>query len=121
VPTLVDIAGGPKGDGLKKQIEAGKYPGIVNTTLDAVDQRDYLEGKKRLCVTTSSTTAVRIPSAVRYNNWKFYYAMVPTTRHSKTLSATHLRPGEIVSADKQLYTMYSRAADKLQFRAWILR
>ena len=29
VPTFVDIAGGPKGDDLKKQIEAGKYPGIV--------------------------------------------------------------------------------------------
>src|SRR5262249_38521928 len=29
VPTLVDIAGGAKGDGLKKQIEAGQYPGIV--------------------------------------------------------------------------------------------
>ena len=27
MPTFVDIAGGPKGDGLKKQIEAGKYPG----------------------------------------------------------------------------------------------
>ena len=26
VPTLVDIAGGPKGDGLKRQIEAGQYP-----------------------------------------------------------------------------------------------
>ncbi len=45
VPTLVNIAGGPKGDGLKKQIEAGKYPGIIKTTLDGVDQRDYLEGK----------------------------------------------------------------------------
>ena len=45
LPTLVDIAGGPKGDGLKKQIEAGQYPGIVKTTLDGVDQRDYLEGK----------------------------------------------------------------------------
>ena len=45
VPTLVDIAGGPKGDGLKQQIEAGKYPGIVKTTLDGFDQRDYLEGK----------------------------------------------------------------------------
>ena len=30
VPTFVDIAGGPKGDGLKKQIEAGQYPGIVS-------------------------------------------------------------------------------------------
>jgi len=26
LPTLVDIAGGPKGDALKKQIEAGQYP-----------------------------------------------------------------------------------------------
>ena len=42
LPTLVDIAGGPTGDGLKKQIEAGKYPGIVKTTLDGVDQRAYL-------------------------------------------------------------------------------
>ena len=47
LPTLVDIAGGPKGDELKKQIEAGKYPGIVKTTLDGFDQRDYLEGKSR--------------------------------------------------------------------------
>ncbi len=36
LPTFVDIAGGPKGDGLKKQIEAGQYPGIVKTTLDGV-------------------------------------------------------------------------------------
>src|SRR5262249_426664 len=45
VPTLVNIAGGPSGDGLKKRIEAGQYPGIVKTTLDGFDQRDYLEGK----------------------------------------------------------------------------
>jgi arylsulfatase len=45
LPTFVNIAGGPKGDGLKKQIEAGQYPGIVKTTLDGVDQRDFLEGK----------------------------------------------------------------------------
>ena len=45
VPTLVDIAGGPKGDGLKQRIEAGQYPGIVKTTLDGVNQRDYLDGK----------------------------------------------------------------------------
>ena len=44
VPTLVDIAGGPKGNALRDQIEAGGYPGIVKTTLDGVDQRDYLEG-----------------------------------------------------------------------------
>jgi hypothetical protein len=44
LPTLVDIAGGPKGDSLRKQIETGSYPGVVKTTLDGVDQRDYLEG-----------------------------------------------------------------------------
>ena len=80
VPTFVDIAGGPKGDGLKKQIEAGKYPGIVKTTLDGVDQRDYLEGKTEQSARdyffyyTGPT-----PSAVRYKNWKFYYTMEGST------------------------------------------
>ena len=45
VPTFVDIAGGPKGDELKKQIEKGAYKGIVKTTLDGVDQTDYLTGQ----------------------------------------------------------------------------
>jgi len=80
LPTLVDIAGGPKGDALKKQIEAGSYPGIVRTTLDGVDQRAYLEG-------TSENSERDIffyytgpkPSAVRYKNWKMYYSMVPTS------------------------------------------
>jgi arylsulfatase len=76
LPTLVDIAGGPKGDGLKKQIEAGKYPGIVKTTLDGFDQRDYLEGKTEKSARDyffyySGAT----PSAVRYKNWKMYYSM----------------------------------------------
>ena len=80
VPTLVNIAGGPKGDALKKRIEAGQYLGIVKTTLDGVDQRDYLEGK-----TDKSAREVFFyytgaqPSAVRYKNWKFYYTMVPDT------------------------------------------
>ena len=46
LPTLVDIAGGPKGDALKTQIEAG-LSGIVKTTLDGFDQRAYLEGTKQ--------------------------------------------------------------------------
>ena len=76
VPTLVDIAGGPKGDGLKQQIEAGQYPGIVKTTLDGVNQRDYLEGKSEKSARDyffyySGST----PSAVRYKNWKMYYTM----------------------------------------------
>jgi len=79
LPTLVDIAGGPKGDALKKQIEAGKYPGIVKTTLDGFDQRDYLEGKTKESArdTFFYYTGSR-PSAVRYKNWKFYYTMVGT-------------------------------------------
>jgi hypothetical protein len=76
LPTLVDIAGGAKGDALKNQIEAGQYPGIVKTTLDGFDQRDYLEG-------TSARSARdyffyysgATPSAVRYKNWKMYYTM----------------------------------------------
>lgn len=76
LPTFVDIAGGPKGDALKKQIEAGAYPGIVKTTLDGVDQRDYLEGKSDKSARDyffyySGAT----PSAVRYKNWKMYYTM----------------------------------------------
>ncbi len=76
VPTLVDIAGGPKSDGLKKQIEQGKYPGIVKTTLDGVNQRDYLEGKSEKSARDyffyySGAT----PSAVRYKNWKMYFTM----------------------------------------------
>ena len=45
VPTFVNIAGGAKGDGLKQRIEAGSYPGIVKTTLDGVDQTEYLSGQ----------------------------------------------------------------------------
>jgi arylsulfatase len=76
LPTLVDIAGGPKGDDLKKQIEAGQYPGIVKTTLDGVDQRDYLEGKSDSARDTFFYYTGSLPSAVRYKNWKFYYTMV---------------------------------------------
>jgi arylsulfatase A-like enzyme len=76
VPTLVDIAGGPKGDELKKRIEAGQYPGIVKTTLDGFDQRAYLEGTSEKSARDyffyySGAT----PSAVRYKNWKMYYSM----------------------------------------------
>ncbi|CAA0121356.1 Arylsulfatase [Halioglobus japonicus] len=75
VPTFVNIAGGPSGDGLKKQIEAGKYPGILKTTLDGVDQRDYLEGKSDSARETFFYYTGQHPSAVRYKNWKFYYTM----------------------------------------------
>jgi arylsulfatase A-like enzyme len=76
LPTLVEIAGGPKGDELKAQIEQGKYPGIVKTTLDGVNQIDYLTGKSEKSARDyffyySGST----PSAVRYKNWKMYYTM----------------------------------------------
>src|SRR5678810_551823 len=77
VPTLVDIAGGPKGEDLKQQIEAGQYPGIVKTTLDGVDQRDYLEGKtEKSARDTFFYYSSSHPSAVRYKNWKIYFNMV---------------------------------------------
>jgi arylsulfatase len=76
MPTLTDIAGGPKGDGLRKQIEAGNYGGFVRTTLDGVDQTEYLTGKaaksaRDVFYYFSGAT----PSAVRYKNWKMYYTM----------------------------------------------
>ena len=76
LPTFVEIAGGPKGDGLKKQLEAGSYPDIVKATLDGVNQIDYLTGKsdksaRDVFYYFSGAT----PSAVRYKNWKMYYTM----------------------------------------------
>ncbi len=76
LPTLTEIAGGPKGEDLKKQLEQGAYPGIVKTTLDGVNQTEYLTGKSQKSARDvfyyfSGAT----PSAVRYKNWKMYYAM----------------------------------------------
>jgi arylsulfatase A-like enzyme len=76
LPTFVEIGGGPKENDLKKQLEQGAYPGIVKTTLDGVNQIDYLTGKsdksaRDVFYYFSGAT----PSAVRYKNWKMYYAM----------------------------------------------
>jgi arylsulfatase A-like enzyme len=74
VPTLVEAAGGPKGDGLKTQIEAGQYPGIVKTTLDGLNQLDYLTGKsEKSARDVFYYFAGATPAAVRYKNWKMYY------------------------------------------------
>jgi len=89
LPTLVNAAGGPKGDGLKKRIEAGSYPGIVKTTLDGVDQLDYVEGRTdKSARDTFFYYTGPIPSAVRYKNWKFYYTMVPDTATGGLTGAT---------------------------------
>src|SRR5262252_1807751 len=76
LPTLVEIAGGPKGNDLKAQIEKGAYRGIVKTTLDGVNQIDYLTGKSDKSARDTffyydSTT----PSAVRYKNWKLIFSI----------------------------------------------
>ena len=74
---MVNIAGGAKGDALKKRIEAGQYPGIVKTTLDGVDQTEYLTGKsEKSARDTFFYYSGKDPSAVRYKNWKIYFAMV---------------------------------------------
>jgi arylsulfatase len=80
VPTLVEIAGGPKGDELNKQIMGGKYKGIVKTKLDGFSQVDYLTGKsEKSARDTFFYYMGHIPSAVRYKNWKFYYTMPSET------------------------------------------
>src|SRR5258708_1277775 len=120
LPTFVDIAGGPKGDGLKQQIEAGKYPGIVKTTLDGFDQRDYLEGKADSARDTFVYYTGPIPSAVRYKNWKFYYTMVgdcatcglvgATTYHWTQLANIKRDPFEVtVGADSKSLLGYGGA------------
>jgi len=92
LPTFVEIAGGPKGEDLNKEIMAGKYPGIVKTKLDGFNQIDYLTGKSEHSNRdTFFYYQGRLPSAVRYKNWKFYYTMMgsmgvdalnaPTTYH----------------------------------------
>jgi arylsulfatase A-like enzyme len=76
MPTFVEIAGGPKSNDLKAELEKGAYPGIVKQTLDGVNQIDYLTGK--------SSESARdvfyyfsgpVPAAVRYKNWKMYYQL----------------------------------------------
>jgi arylsulfatase len=77
LPTFVNIGGGAKGDALKKRIEAGQYPGIVKTTLDGVDQTEYLSGRsEKSARDTFFYYSGKDPSAVRYKNWKIYFTMV---------------------------------------------
>ena len=77
LPTLVNIAGGDKGDALNRRIMAGSYPGIVKTRLDGVDQTEYLAGRsEKSARDTFFYYSGKDPSAVRYKNWKIYFAMV---------------------------------------------
>jgi arylsulfatase len=76
MPTLVEIAGGAKGNALNEQIMAGKYPGIVKTKLNGVNQLAYLTGQSQTSARdTFFYYGGPVPSAVRYKNWKIYFAM----------------------------------------------
>jgi len=80
LPTLVEAAGGPKDMELKGQIEQGGYDGFVKTTLDGVNQLDYITGQteesaRDYFIYYQGATL----SAVRYKNWKFYYTMSDPT------------------------------------------
>ena len=74
MPTLTELAGGPSGDGLKKQIEAGKYPGFVKTTLDGVNQAAFITGKSPHSARDFFFyySGAQL-AAVRWKNWKFVY------------------------------------------------
>ena len=74
MPTLAELAGGPTGDGLKKQIEAGQYPGFVKTTLDGVNQAAFLTGKSEHSARDFFFyySGAQL-AAVRWKNWKFIY------------------------------------------------
>ena len=76
MPTFVEIAGGAKGDELNKQLMAGKYPGIVKTKLQGVNQLAYITGQSdKSARDTFFYYGGAVPSAVRYKNWKIYFAM----------------------------------------------
>jgi arylsulfatase A-like enzyme len=77
LPTLVNIAGGDKGDALNRRVMAGSYPGIVKTKLDGFDQTEYLAGRsEKSAREVFFYYSGKDPSAVRYKNWKIYFAMV---------------------------------------------
>ncbi|RYH07796.1 arylsulfatase [Tropicimonas sp. IMCC6043] len=77
LPTLVEAAGGPKGNDLKAELEKGTYPGIVKTTLDGVNQMAYLTGESDAAARDYFMYySGKDPSAVRFKNWKMYFAMV---------------------------------------------
>ncbi len=77
LPTLANIAGGDRGDALNQRIMAGGYPGFVKTKLDGVDQTEYLAGRsEKSARDTFFYYSGKEPSAVRYKNWKIYFAMV---------------------------------------------
>ena len=74
MPTLTELAGGPAGDGLKKEIEAGTSHGFVKTTLDGFNQAAFLTGKSEHSARDHFFyySGAQL-AAVRWKNWKFVY------------------------------------------------
>jgi arylsulfatase A-like enzyme len=98
LPTLVNIAGGDKGDALNRRIMAGSYPGIVKTKLDGVDQTEYLAGRsEKSARDTFFYYSGKDPSAVRYKNWKIYFSMVSDAPTGFVLGAVPLHWAQVVN------------------------
>ena len=77
VPTLVDIAGGPKGDATEEPNRGRPISRNRQDDARRCDQSDFLEGKsEKSARDTFFYYSGKDPSAVRYKNWKMYFAMV---------------------------------------------
>ena len=119
LPTFVEIAGGAKGNTLNEQIMAGKYPGIVKTKLDGVNQIDYLTGKSaKSARDVFFYYSGHLPSAVRYKNWKLYFAMVSDSPEGFVSGVQTLAWAQVVnikrdpfevSVGSQLKTLFGQA------------
>ena len=80
MPTFVDIAGGPKGDDLNKQIKPESTPAssrpCSTASISAPISKATSDKSARDTFFYYSNST---PSAVRYKNWKMYYTMTPTS------------------------------------------
>ena len=122
LPTLVNIAGGDKGDALNKRIMAGSYPGIVKTKLDGVDQTEYLSGRsEKSARDTFFYYSGEDPSAVRYKNWKIYFTMV--VRHTGWLHCRRDSPitGPRSSTSSAIRSRHRLGADQKTLMGWAAR
>ena len=81
LPTLVDIAGGPKGDGLE---EADRGRRVSGDRQDDARRRRPARLSRRHVGQVGARHVLllhrRDPSAVRYKNWKIYFSMAGAAR-----------------------------------------
>ena len=78
LPTLVDIAGGPKGDGLKSGIGADD-PGFVNRSPRRRRSGSRLSKDQHQRDCLFSDWYAPVSRDRQYKNWKFYYTMAPSS------------------------------------------